>query len=115
MVFSGAVTGEGFTGPKALHPGSFLAFLTRFMAADRAFRGGAGVGIDEDVGLASKVSAQDLFQLLDFGMAGLQAQVPGQDEVKVHENVRTAAAGPELVDINPQVPTMPGDNFTDLL
>ncbi len=56
--------------------------------------------------LAFKVIAQEFLQFLDFIVAGLQAQVPGQNQVKVHKDVMSAASGPKLVDVNPHIPAV---------
>ena len=93
----------------------FPAVVAGLMATDGALRIGAGVGVDEDVGLAAKMITQDLLQFFNLVMAGLQAQVPGQDEVKIHEDMLAGAARPELVDVDPHLPAVPGDNFADLL
>jgi hypothetical protein len=89
--------------------------VTGSAAADGALRDGAGIGVDQDIRPPFKVIAQDLLQFLDFSVAGLQAQVPGQNEVEVHEDMVTGAAGPELVDVDPWILAMPGDNLADLL
>ncbi len=115
VVLPGAAAGEVFAGPEALQLRGFPAIVAGLVAADGALRIGAGVGMDEDVSLAAKVITQDFFQFFNFVMAGLQAQVPGQDEVKIHKDVPAGAARPELVDVDPHLPAMPGDNFADLL
>ena len=109
----GAVAGQGVGPPEALHFRGGETMLAGLVAADGALRFHAGVRMDEDVSLTRKIIVQDLFQLFDFIMAGLQGEVPGQDEMEVDKDAGAGPAGPELVDVNPHMPAVIGDDPAD--
>ena len=110
----GAVAGQGVRPPEALHTGAGLAVLAGFVPADGALRVHAGVRMDEDVCLPLKIIVEDFFQLFDLSVAGVQGEVPGQNEVKVHEDAGAGPAGPELMDVDPHGAALLGDNPADL-
>ena len=75
----GAVAGQGVGAPEALHPGAGAAVVAGLVPADGALRVHAGVGMDEDVRLPSKIIVEDFFQLFDLSVAGFQVRDPGAE------------------------------------
>ena len=93
--------GQHLPAPQALLPNVFLAQAAGVMAADRAFRFGAGVYMDEDVGPVAKMGREDFLQFLDLPMAFRQGKIPGQNQVEIEQKAISGPPGPKAVDINP--------------
>ena len=82
-------------------------------AADGALRFHAGVGMDEDIRLPVKMIVENSFQLFNLSVAGLKGKIPGQDEVEVDEDAGTGSPSPKLMDVDPHIPAVIGDDPAD--
>ena len=88
----GALAGQGIRAPQGLHPGAFLALFAGFAGADGALWVHTRIGMDKNIGLLLEMIIEDLFQQFDFGMAGIQGEITGQNQMEIHEQAGTGAA-----------------------
>ena len=109
------VGGDYLALPEALPGHLLLAQLAGVVAANRADRLLAGVGVDENVSLAAEVGVEHLLQLFDLPVHLLEGEIPGQDQVEVAQHPAAGAPGPEAVDVDPGVFAVLGQDLGDLL